>query len=114
VQIDDLLRRQADLQSEAAAVRSDLELDARLSRHGRIMDVGSAALGLMVWRDLDLTVVCQTLDVGPVADTGARLARHERVREVRFRNDTDEWNTDSRYPDGLYLNLDCRSRTDHG
>lgn len=112
VQIDDLLRRQADLQSEAAAVRSDLALDTRLSRHGTVMDVGSAALGLMVWRDLDLTVVCQTLDVGSVADTGAGLARHERVREVRFRNDTGGWNTDPRYPDGLYLNLDCRGRTD--
>ena len=113
MQIDDLLRRQADLQSEAAAVRSDLALDARLSRHGRVMDVGSAALGLMVWRDLDLTVVCPTLDVAAVADTGAELARRERVRKVRFRNDTGGWNTNPRYPDGLYLGLDCRSRIDH-
>jgi len=63
--------------------------------------------GLMVWRDLDLTVVCPTLDVGQVADTGARLARHERMREVRFRNDTGAWNTHPEYPDGLYLGLAC-------
>jgi hypothetical protein len=55
-------------------------------------------------------VVCQTLDIGAVADTGARLARHERMREVRFRNDTGAWNTDPRYPDGLYLGLACRGR----
>ena len=29
--------------------------------------------GLMVWRDLDLTVACETLDVARVADTGARI-----------------------------------------
>jgi hypothetical protein len=113
VKVDDLLRRQDELQAEAAALRSDLALDTCLSGHGRVIDVGSAALGLMVWRDLDLTVVCQTLDVGPVADTGARLARHQRVRQVRFRNDTGVWNTDSGYPDGLYLGLDCRGRDDH-
>jgi hypothetical protein len=113
VQIDDLLRRQADLQAEAAALRSDLMLDMRLSRLGTVMDVGSAVLGLMVWRDLDLTVVCETLDVARVADTGARLARHERMRQVCFRNDSGVWNTAGRYPDGLYLGLDCRDRGDN-
>jgi hypothetical protein len=110
VKVDDLLRRQDELQAEAAALRSDLALDSHLSRHGIVMDVGSAALGLMVWRDLDLTVVCPRLDVGQVADTGARLARHHRVREVRIRNDTGAWNSDLGYPDGLYLGLDCRGR----
>jgi hypothetical protein len=112
MKIDGLLRRQDELQAEAATLRADLELDIHLSRHGLVINVGSAMLGLMVWRDLDLTVVCETLDAGRVADTGALLARSERVREVRFRNDTGTWNTDERYPDGLYLGLDCRSRTD--
>jgi hypothetical protein len=112
MKIDALLRRQDELLAEAAAVRADLELDSHLSRHGGVMGVGSAMLGLMVWRDLDLTVVCQTLYAGRVADTGALLARHERMREVRFRNDTGVWNTDPRYPDGVYLGLDCRSRAD--
>jgi hypothetical protein len=111
MKIESLLRRQDELQAEAASVRADLELDVHLSRHGRVMQVGSAVLGLMVWRDLDLTVVCETLDPGQVADTGALLARHERVREVRFRNDTGTWNTDTTYPDGVYLGLDCRSGT---
>lgn len=30
---------------------------------------------------------------------------------VCFRNDTGSWNTDPRYPDGLYLGLRCRGRT---
>lgn len=109
MKIDDLLRRQDDLQSEAAGLRADLALETVLARHGRVMGVGSATLGLMVWRDLDLTVVCPALDAGGVADTGALLGRHAQVREVCFRNDTGDWNTDPRYPDGLYLGLQCRS-----
>jgi hypothetical protein len=73
--------------------------------------VGSAALGLMVWPDLDLTVVCRRLDAEAVAGAGASLAGHPRVREVRFIDDTGDWNTDPTYPDGLYLGLRCRSLT---
>ena len=110
VEISDLLHRQDELQAEAATVREDLGLDQRLSAHGEVVPVGSAALGLMVWRDLDLTVVCPRLDGEAVAGTGARLAVHPRVREVRFIDDTGEWNTDPTYPDGLYLGLQCRSQ----
>jgi hypothetical protein len=108
-----LLTRQAELQAEAAVVRADLGLDGLLARQGTVVPVGSAALGLMVWRDLDLTVVCDELDPAAVADVGAELARHPRVREVLFRNDTGPWNTDPAYPDGLYLRLDFRSPDGH-
>jgi hypothetical protein len=109
VEIDELLRRQDQLQAEAATVRQDLELDQRLSTLGEVVPVGSAALGLMVWRDLDLTVVCRRPDAEAVAGAGASLAGHPRVREVRFVDDTGDWNTDPTYPDGLYLGLRCRS-----
>jgi hypothetical protein len=63
----------------------------------------------MVWRDLDLTVVCRGFDAEAVAGAGASLAGHPRVREVRFIDDTGDWNTDPTYPNGLYLGLRCRS-----
>jgi hypothetical protein len=109
MEVDELLRRQDQLQAEAATVRQDLGLDQRLSTLGEVVPVGSAALGLMVWRDLDLTVVCRRLDAGAVAGAGASLVGHPRVREVRFIDDTGDWNTDPTYPDGLYLGLQCRS-----
>jgi hypothetical protein len=109
MEIDELLRRQDELQAEAATVRQDLGLDQHLSTLGEVVPVGSAALGLMVWRDLDLTVVCRSLDADAVAGAGALLAGHPRVREVRFIDDTGDWNTDPTYPDGLYLGLRCRS-----
>jgi hypothetical protein len=73
MEIDELLRRQDQLQAEAATVRQDLELDQRLSPLGEVVPVGSAALGLMVWPDLDLTVVCRRLDADAVAGAGASL-----------------------------------------
>jgi hypothetical protein len=63
----------------------------------------------MVWRDLDITVICPTLESEAAAPIGARLAVHPRVRQVLFRNDTGAWNTDPTYPDGLYLGLKYRT-----
>lgn len=107
----ELLRQQDALQAEARSVEVDLRVEELLGPVGEVFRVGSAALGLMVWRDLDLTVVCTELAVEPVAAIGARLAEHPRVRRVEFRNDTGHWNTDPRYPDGLYLGVGYRSPT---
>ncbi|MEV8108813.1 hypothetical protein AB0Q97_42300, partial [Streptomyces sp. NPDC088135] len=109
---EELLRKQDALRSAADAVGADLRLDELLSAVGRPVRVGSYALGLMVRRDLDVTVICPKLDprtLEAVAGIGARLAQHQRVRQVRFRDDTGEWNTGPDYPDGLYLGVDCRS-----
>jgi hypothetical protein len=110
---EELLQRQDQLQAEAEAVNVDLQLDELLSAVGDPVRVGSAALGLMVRRDLDVTVVCPALDTettAEVARIGARLAVHSRVRQVQFRNDTGQWNVDPTYPDGLYLGLRYRSQ----
>jgi NADP-dependent 3-hydroxy acid dehydrogenase YdfG len=109
---DDLLRQQDELQAEAGVVSVDLQLDQWLSAVGEPVRVGSAALGLLVRRDLDLTVVCPALDPATteaVAQLGARLAVHPRVRQVQLRDDTGHWNTDPTYPDGLYLGVRYRS-----
>ena len=108
----DLLKQQEELQAEAGAVGADLRLDEVLSAVGKPVRVGSAALGVMVRRDLDITVVCPALDAAlwrDVAQIGAGLAVHARVRQVQFRNDTGAWNIDPGYPDGLYLGAGYRS-----
>ncbi|MEU4300847.1 hypothetical protein [Kitasatospora aureofaciens] len=114
---EELLRHQAALQAEADAVHADLGLDTRLGALGTPVRVGGSALGLMVRRDLDVTVVCPRLDTAAherVAALGARLAVHERVRQVRLRNDTGAWNEDpDAYPDGLYLGPSYRSPASH-
>ncbi len=65
----------------------------------------------MVWRDIDLTVLCPSLDVEPVFEIGRSLAAHPHLRKLGFRNDTGRWNTDPDYPDGLYWALEYRTPT---
>jgi hypothetical protein len=101
----ELVENELSLQREAKQVEIDLGLLGLLRRLGEPVSVGSAALGVMVQRDLDVTVVCSALDLPAVTQLGAGLARHPRVRSVLFRNDTGEWNVDPSYPDGLYLGV---------
>lgn len=106
---DELVRRADALRDEAAEVAADLALLEACSAVGRPVVVGSAALGLMVWRDLDVTVACERLDVDGVLSVGRAVARSPRVRQARFRNDTGHWNTDPAYPDGLYWGVEYRT-----
>jgi len=53
---EELSQRQAELQEEAGTVTADLRLVQALSAVGEPMTVGSAALGLMVWRDRCSTI----------------------------------------------------------
>lgn len=110
----DALAAQAQLQAEADALVHLLDLEACLSTLGRPVRVGSSAMGLMVRRDMDLTVICDRLDSDTLRrffDMGSQLMGvTEHVRAVRFRNDTGAWNSEpADYPDGLYLWLSVRA-----
>jgi hypothetical protein len=110
----DLLADQRRLQEEADQVVALLQLDALLSNIGRPVRVGSSAMGLMVRRDIDITVACEDLSSETRAafiQVGAKLMFMDRhVVSVRFRNDTGTWNTDpASYPDGLYLGVSART-----
>ncbi|MEU9464454.1 hypothetical protein [Streptomyces sp. NPDC048312] len=111
--VSEVLGEQDALRAEAEGVYRELRLDKLLADVGTPTIVGSAALGLMVRRDLDLDVVCERLDdaaVAAVAAVGARLATHPHVRLVTFRNDCGAWNRElDAYPDGLYLGVECVS-----
>src|SRR6187431_2959421 len=99
----------AELEAAAAAARADLGLDELLETLGEPHLVGSAALGLMVWPDLDMTVVCDQLDVEVLHGAATELVRHPRVRQLTFRNDSGHWNRETdKYPDGIYWGIDYR------
>lgn len=97
------------LEQRAQQVRDHLGLTTALPRIGQATLTGSAALRVMVARDIDLTVAVDDLErrLPDVAELGGRLARRPDVRVVTFRNDTGRWNTDANYPDGLYLFVEC-------
>jgi hypothetical protein len=102
----ELLGRQRALQEEAEQVRTRLDLDRVLGAVGNPVLVGSAALGLMVWRDIDTTVVCQSLEKRAVLAAATELAAHQDVKTMQFRDDSGRFNQEpEKYPDGLYIGL---------
>lgn len=108
-----LLDQQNSLQAAADQLVAVLQFDAMLARIGRPVRVGSSAMGLMVRRDIDITVTCPDLGattLAAFAQIGADLMqRTDCVSAVRFRNDSGPWNADpAAYPDGLYLGLTVR------
>ena len=110
-----ILEKQAELQVEADAIVNALHLDTLLRTAGNPVRVGSSALGLMVRRDIDITVICKRLDPATrktVVEIAAELMLDSRVGAVRYRNDSGPWNAEPQdYPDGLYLGLTCRAES---
>ncbi|MDQ0136172.1 hypothetical protein J2T08_004108 [Neorhizobium galegae] len=108
-----ILEKQAELQAEADAIVGALHLDALLRTAGNPVRVGSSALGVMVRRDIDITVICEKLDPATrrtVAEIAGELMLDSRVGALRYRNDSGFWNTEPQnYPDGLYLGLTYRT-----
>ena len=101
-------RRQDALQAEADQVVEELDLSRLLPPIGHPHRVGSSRLGLMVWRDIDITVVCPDLSVASpsVLSTGALLSARPDVREVLVRKESGRFNQyPERYPEGLYLRV---------
>lgn len=106
---EDLLARQLQLQAEAAAVAEEMNLNQLLEAAGTPVKVGSAALGLMTWRDLDMTVICSKLDIAAISRIASQLMSNPGVRHLKFINDTGSWNTDPAYPDGYFIGLTYQS-----
>jgi hypothetical protein len=101
----ELLARQRALQTEAEHVRAQLDLAQVPGAVDDPVLVGSAALGLMAWRDIDITVVCPSLE-GRVIAVAAELAVHQDVKAMQYRDDSGRWNQDpEKCPDGLYIGL---------
>ena len=98
---------QQHLRAAADAVAADLGLDAALREIGAPTLVGSAALGVIVAQDIDITVAVPALPAAQPAITelGLALLQHPRVRQVTLRNDTGDRKVSSRYPDGWYLGI---------
>jgi hypothetical protein len=85
---DELLARQAELQREAEAFVAELRLVETLGRMGRVVPLGSAVTGLMVWRDLDFGV--EAPDLAPRAAWEAMVPVLSRCSALRYERPVDE------------------------
>lgn len=98
---DNLFRRQEALQAEAEEVMDQLQLLRLLNRAGKTIIVGSKALGLMVWRDVDIEIYCPVLSPDSIFETIRPLASVPGIHKLNFR----DWSgprSVSDVPDGLY------------
>ncbi|HLZ23603.1 MAG TPA: hypothetical protein VKQ30_15935 [Ktedonobacterales bacterium] len=100
---EELLRRQASLQAEAERVLAALDLVAMLASAGTVAFNGSYVTGLMVWRDLDLSVMAPGLTSRSAYETMLPLLTHPDVTLVRYRNEAGGHNATGRLEDDRYF-----------
>jgi hypothetical protein len=85
---DALVVRQAELQREAATFARELGLVEVLGRAGRVLQLGSAVTGLMVWRDVDFGVDAPALTADAAWETMRPLLG--RCASLHYANEHEE------------------------
>jgi hypothetical protein len=88
-------------------VLEELGIVRLLSQIGNPVQLGSSALGLMVWPDIDMTVSCPGLSIERTFETMLPIYTHPQVRRVRYANEVGNFNPtglelDDRYYFGVY------------
>lgn len=103
----DLITQQDELQSKAMSVVEDLDLLNILKIAGTPHIVGSATLGLMTWRDIDIEIIVERLDKKIVAEIAKDLILRTIYRiDVSFHDNIARFNnTNPHSPQSLYLGL---------
>lgn len=75
------------LRDEADQLLSSGLMDL-LSRHGEVHVVGSYALGLMTWRDLDVHLIRESVSVEEFFGLGGRIAALLKPHRMHFRDES--------------------------
>ncbi|HXH20811.1 MAG TPA: hypothetical protein VNN10_02190 [Dehalococcoidia bacterium] len=91
------------LRAECGRLLAQTRLLDLLGRYGRPKVTGSYALDLMVWRDLDVELLVENLDVSRFFELGREIAASLRPARMSFR-DERLLNTDG-LPLGLYWGI---------
>jgi hypothetical protein len=97
--LETLLSTEAELRAEAERM---LESGLRriLDEYGEVHIMGSYSLHLMVWRDLDIHIVCREFDRRRFFDLGGRVAELLKPAKMHFRDEFVMQTPD--LPRGLY------------
>ena len=88
-----------DIQAEADRIL-DSGLSALLAEYGEVHLVGSYALRLMTWRDLDIHIVQEDADIDRFFGLGGRIASLLHPHRMHFRNESLARTPD--LPQGFY------------
>jgi hypothetical protein len=91
-QAAELLHRQEALQAEAHTVLAGLNLMELLTSIGQVRQLGSSALGVMVWRDIDLNVLAAGVSIDLILETMHPLFAHPNVKRMRYLKEVGHFN----------------------
>jgi hypothetical protein len=105
---DKLTRRQSVLQAQARRVLEQLQLMEHLGRAGTPIVVGSMALGLMVWPDIDVEIHCAAVSADLAFETVRPLASIPGVFKLSYR-DWSGQRSSAYLPDGYYWGVRYRA-----
>jgi len=83
-----LFRRAKALQTEADEVMRTLDVMTMLGALGHPEQIGSSVSGLMVWRDIDVTVRCRDVTLERVWDALRPLLINPRITRLSYSNET--------------------------
>ena len=96
-----MINRPSSDQIEAEANRIlDSGLSGLLAEHGEVHLVGSYALRLMTWRDLDIHIVQEAADINRFFELGGQIARLLHPHRMHFRDESLARTAD--LPQGFY------------
>lgn len=99
----ELLRRQNALQAEAQHALAALNIAPLLASAGNVQLIGSYMTGLMVWRDLDISVMAPGMSSRQAYQTMLPLLTHPNVTLVRYRNEAGARNPAAQPEDDRYF-----------
>lgn len=100
----DLIKQQKALQEEAYQILNKISLLDLLSKYGKTEVIGSVALGLMTWRDIDIEVVTNNSDKEDLAELIKELSLDTDCR-VDFTIILNEKLIKPDLPKGTYLGI---------
>jgi hypothetical protein len=104
--IDDLFKQQSKLQKDASLVLVNLDLLPLLKKYGDPKIVGSMALELMTWRDIDIEIIVGELDKKVIAEVIEALVIKTVVRiDITFTDNRFKFGLEEKIPKSLYIGL---------
>jgi len=105
--MDELEKLNATITSEADKILQDHGLLAVLSKYGNPVVVGSYVLGLMTWRDLDISLETNEMTEARFFKLGREIALCLKPRRMQYRNEFVGKTPD--LPTGYYWGIDTGS-----
>ncbi len=98
----DYIQKQDQLHSKATEIINDLELRGILSKHGQVAFVGSFALKLMSWEDVDIVVYAEP-NIDNFLNTVDTIFRKENVYNINIQDFRKSIHPNR--PQGLYCGI---------